>query len=152
MLTNSKKNKKVGITRQQLELLITKICNRCNPDHYETFDDLLDDIEKTAVNGDPSFFTEEDIELIQSNPDIEKNILKMCSKVVQKREFSEDTIEYIISKLNMSGTKKSEKFKSTYYISSNKNLKFLTEPESKPLKGTIEEVLIMLDLSIIPYR
>lgn len=152
MLTSSNKNKIFGVTKQQLELLITKICNRCNPNDYETFGDLLNEIEKTAVNGDPTFLTEEEIKLIESNPEIEKNILKMCSKVVQKRTFSENTIEYIIFKLNMSGTKKSEKFKSTYYISSNKNLKFLTEPESKPLKGTIEEVLIMLDLSIIPYK
>lgn len=135
------------ITRKQLELIINKINNRCNPYEYDSFDALIDRIEETST-GQATFFNPEEIELIQSNPKIEENILKMCQRVwdvTHKGNNSDNTICSILRSLGIMGDKKNS-------IRIPENIKFLVSKESSSIEQTIEEALIKLDLSIVPYR
>ncbi len=134
------------ITKKQLELIINKINNRCNPYEYDSFDSLLDKIEATST-GQATFFNQNEIELIQSDPKIEKNILKMCQRVwdlTYKKVSHDGKISSILKELEYN--------QDTDIPAIPKNIGFLASEKSLSIIQTIEETLIMLDLSIIPYR
>jgi len=135
------------IDKKKLETIITKINNRCNPYEYESFDDLLDEIEETST-GRATFFTEQEVEWVQSNPKIELNILKMCQKIW----------DYKLKTVNTDSATLSSILHSLDLVCNNKqfppakNIEFLASEKSVLIRETIEETLLMLDLSIIPYR
>jgi hypothetical protein len=135
------------ISKKQLELIINKINNRCNPYEYDSFDMLLDKIEETST-GQATFFNPEEIEWVQSNPKIEQNILKMCQRVwdsTYKENTHSGKISSILKSLDIMGY-------DTKVVPIPKNEGFLASEKSSSISQTIEEALIMLDLSIIPYR
>jgi hypothetical protein len=141
------------ISKKELKEIIDKINNRCNPQEYESFDHLLDELDKTTNNGDPTFLSEYEIKLIQSNPNIEENILKMCIMVLESITIDySNTLSRILTELDLLFNTEMVVDKQKYYLEHKKNLQFLLLPSSITIKDTIEEVLVMLDMSVIPYR
>lgn len=141
------------ITKKQLQHIIRKINNRCNPHDYKSFDDLLGKIQETS-SGIPSFFKPEEIEWVKSDPQIENNIMKMCQSIWDRQSETinyEETIGGILSQFNFACE---NSFEDKPVL--RKNIQFLTSFLSTSAfnvyKDTIEEVLVRLDLSIIPYR
>lgn len=135
------------ISKNKLQLIINKINNRCNPYDYDSFEMLLDKIEETTT-GRATFFSKEELEWIQSNSKIEQNILKMCQRVwdATYKETSQDgKMSSILKELDII-------FYDAKLIPVSKNIEFLSSEKSISISQTIEELLIMLDLSIIPYR
>lgn len=140
------------ISKKQLKTIIDKINNRCSPYKYETFDELLDEIDKTSASGNPSFFTEKEIEWVQSHPEIERNIMEMCRTVIKNSPLDyNSTMSGILHNLDLSFNEELRDSKE-FYLSGRKNLQFLSSSDSYSVRDTIEEILLLLDLSIIPYR
>lgn len=140
------------ISKKQLKTIIDKINNRCSPFKYETFDELLDEVEKTSISGNASFFTEDEIKWVQSHPEIERNIMEMCRTVIKNTPTDDNATLYgILRRLNLSFNE-DMRDKKEYYLIGKKNLQFLSTSDSHSVRGTMEEILLMLDLSLIPYR
>lgn len=137
-----------------LENLIKKINNRCNPEKYSSFSELCEKVKETTYNSRSSFLTENELEFIKSNPEIENNILKLCIKQREKEnkdtKFTVSNILDILLLTEQSTEVYNNKLKQ--YENPKIGINFLNDPNSKSIHGTIEEILIMLDLSVVPYR
>jgi hypothetical protein len=154
MDTNSEKEKRLSVVKKQLEHLITKINNRCNPENYNSFSELYEYVKTTSTTGVPSFLSPAEVRFIQSNPQIENNILDLCIKQRENDKknnyFTIGNILDILLFTNNSNDLYNSKM--TGFNNPDLGTRFLKDPSSQPIHGTIEEVLVMLDLSIVPYR
>lgn len=137
--------------KDRLKTIILKIINRCNPSNYDSFDDLLQKTTSTVSDTSrSSFLTNDEISFIKEDPKIRTNILEICKSVsrqIKERSANnhEKTIESILVELNIHNSS---------FAKPPPNIKYITEElvNGNPIKGTIDEILLLLDLSPTPYQ
>ena len=132
----------------KLRELIVRVLNRCIPKDYKNFDDLM---EKQHFNvppgGKPTFLSDDDLEFIEKNPSVKDKFIDLCiafgkyqDHIISKNY--NDTTEYLLDLLGMSHYN---------YKEFPKNIEYIKKGIENNLSGTIEEILIILDLSHRPY-
>ena len=137
--------------KEKFKSIVLKIINRSNPSQYTSFDDLLEKTCSTVANGSKSsFLGDDEISFIKSDPKIYANILEICksaSKQIEEKHVNnhEKTIESILVQLNVHNTSSAKPPPNIEYI------KKEVVP-GNPIKGTIGELLLLLDLSPTPYQ
>ena len=135
------------IDKVKLRNIITKVLNRSSPEDYKNFDDLM---EKQHFNvppgGKPTFLSDDDLEFIEKNPSVKDKFIDLCiafgkyqDHIISKNY--NDTTEYLLDLLKISN----------HVREVPKNIEYIKKGIENNLNGTIEEILIVLDLSHRPY-
>ena len=124
----------------KLHTIIIKMINRYTVSEYESFDDIL----LSDPNG--VCLSDEEIEYVKKNPKVYSNFIKICElvdKKIQKRDSLSNKIlvESILLDLNLSMKSDCEEPMNVQYLKNNSQI-----------YGTIEEILISMDLSSKPYE
>jgi len=124
----------------KLHTIIIKILNRYTVSEYETFDDiLLSDPNGVCLSG-------EEIEYVKKDPKVYSNFIKICElvdKKIQKKDSLSNKIliESILLDLGLSMKSDADEPINVQYLRKN------TE-----IVGTVEEILVSMDLSSKPYE
>jgi hypothetical protein len=130
-----------------LKLIVTKINNRTDINLFSSFDELIQRVTKTS-SSKSTFLNDEEIAWVKKRPKIEKNIIKICRKVSDQeekdRENYNSTIEKIIGDLELGRGTRSEPRKTIQYLCNVEKFSLVS--------NTIDEILINLDLSLLPYE
>lgn len=124
----------------KLHTIIIKILNRYTVSEYETFDDIL----LSDPNG--VCLSIEEIEYVKKDPRVYSNFIKICElvdKKIQKKDSLSNKIliESILLDLDLSMKSDADEPINVQYLRKN------TE-----IVGTIEEILVSMDLSSKPYE
>jgi hypothetical protein len=124
----------------KLHTIIIKILNRYTVSEYETFDDIL----LSDPNG--VCLSIEEIEYVKKDPRVYSNFIKICElvdKKIQKKDSLSNKIliESILLDLDLSMKSDADESINVQYLRKN------TE-----IVGTIEEILVSMDLSSKPYE
>lgn len=134
----------------KLHSIVIKVLNRCTISEFNSFDEIIIENQKTVDSGKTTFIDNEEIEYIKRSPKLYDNFLKICELVDKKIRMRESfldkiTTESILFDLNLSVNSE---------VDIPTNFKYLiNDPENcKQIKGTVEEILIYMDLSSKPYE
>jgi len=134
----------------KLHSIVIKVLNRCTISEFNSFDEIIIENQKTVDSGKTTFIDNEEIEYIKRSPKFYDNFLKICELVDKKIRMQESfldkiTTESILFDLNLSVNSE---------VDIPTNFKYLiNDPENyKQIKGTVEEILIYMDLSSKPYK
>ena len=134
----------------KLHSIVIKVLNRCTISEFNSFDEIIIENQKTVDSGKTTFIDDEEIEYIKRSPKFYDNFLKICELVDKKIRMQESfldkiTTESILFDLNLSANSE---------VDIPTNFKYLiNDPENyKQIKGTVEEILIYMDLSSKPYE
>lgn len=124
----------------KLHTIIIKILNRYTVSDYKTFDDIL----LSDPNG--VCLSDEEIEYVKKDPRVHFNFIKICElvdKKIQKKDSLSNKIliESILLDLDLSMKSDYEEPMNLQYLKNNSQI-----------YGTIEEILVSMDLSSKPYE
>lgn len=134
----------------KLHSIVIKVLNRCTISEFNSFDEIIIENEKTVDGGKATFIDDEEIEYIKRNKKLYDNFLKICELVDKKMQMQESlshkiTTESILFDLNLSVNSEVDIPTNFRYL--------INDPENyKQIKGTVEEILIYMDLSSKPYE
>lgn len=134
----------------KLYAIVIKVLNRCTISKFNSFNEIIIENEKTVKGGGATFIDNEEIEYIKKNPKLYDNFLKICELVDKKIQMQESlshkiTTESILFDLDLSVNSEVDTPTNFQYL--------INDPENyKQIKGTVEEILIYMDLSSKPYE
>lgn len=134
----------------KLYAIVIKVLNRCTISEFNSFNEIIIENEKTVKGGGATFIDNEEIEYIKKNPKLYDNFLKICELVDKKIQMQESlshkiTTESILFDLDLSVNSEVDTPTNFQYL--------INDPENyKQIKGTVEEILIYMDLSSKPYE
>lgn len=136
---------------KKLRSIIQKIIHRCNPSDYNTFEDLLRDINGSVFDEDhgSTFLTDDEVNWINSDIEIKENIIELCLIHAQENKNNIDgTIESLLTELDLIYQPEAKILNISFDF---KNLSYLKE-HTMELSDLIESQLLMNDLSVLPYK
>lgn len=129
----------------KLHAIVLKVINRCNYSEFNSFNEIIAQSNKTVADGGKStFMTKKEIEYVRNNPKIYDNILKICKIVDEElrlQSSNQITTESILFNLNLSINSEVDIPDHFRYLESHSEI-----------GGTIEQILVLMDLSSKPYE
>jgi hypothetical protein len=136
----------------KLHSIIQKIIHRCNPSEYNSFEELISDINGTVFDDDhgSTFLTTDEINWIISDSDVKENIIKLCIDAQPQENIGNinGTIQMLLIELDMVYQPKSKILNISLDF---KNISYLQDHTSE-LCDFMESQLLLNDLSILPYK
>lgn len=129
----------------KLHAIVLKVINRCNYSKFNSFNEIIAESNKTVAGERKStFMNKEEIEYVRKNPKIYDNFLKICKIVDDElglQSSNQITTESILFHLNLSINSEVDIPDHFRYLESHSEI-----------SGTIDEILVSMDLSPKPYE